>query len=246
MQSSTQILADAPQQDIRSWLKDVTHTVHERLHQQPLLLAIQQNNIDLKGYQHVLQSFLATYTYVQQICSSARKRQLTHLPALLDLTQHMTLLSADLAFCTARCYPLGHPVQRHLMIRRTLPPALAKLSTQALKTHMQQGTLTPWLLGQYYSLHGSRFGRGTLARGTAHLFASPKFAAPKHDLAHGRLAGRSFLSLKPQAETCRWPTFCDLLNQAIQSPTDQQACHAGAVHAFRLLEILLNLATDAP
>lgn len=247
MQSSASEASPGSQQDVRSWLKSATEAVHEALHQQALLLAIQESRIDLTGYQQVLSSFLAAFTYVQQACTSARKQGLTDLPSVIDLDQHIALLQADLQYCytqstksTKSANQQQSPIALTSNTITSLPPAnlpsaLAKFAAQAMWQHAQQRTLTPWLLGHYYALHGSRFGRSTLAKGTAHLFATPALAQTSAK------TGRSYVTLKASAEACSWPTFCEILNKHVRTQTARHACRAGTTLAFKLIEALLNL-----
>lgn len=255
-----------PPQDVRNWLKAATQSVHEDLHQQPLLLAIQQGKIDLTGYQQVLGSFLATFTYVQQACDSTRRQGLTDLPAILDLDQHIALLQADLQHCHAHLNASKDSQDPQArsggMPPKNLPSTLSKFAIQALWQQVQQHTFTPWLLGHYYVLHGSRFGRDTLAKGTTHLFAQPE--QPEQPAPHieskptstpdstnsaltdsitqeAKQAGRCYVTLPSNAEPCSWPLFCDTLNHYITTANERQACHAGATLAFKLIETLLNL-----
>lgn len=227
-----------PPNDVRMKLKAATQTVHERLHQQAHLLAIQDGRINLKDYQQVISSFLATFIYVQQACNSTRRQGLTHLPHLVDVDKHIDLLQKDLHYCQS-C----SSNEERYKAPTNLPRALAKFATQAMWHHAQQGTVSAWLMGHYYCLHGSRFGRHTLAKGTAHLFQHEQVIVdPPSEIAN---LGRQYFTLKPTAEPCSWPAFCDLLDKTITTPSAQSACQDGASLAFKLLETLLNLETHA-
>jgi heme oxygenase len=251
MQTTTQATLPEDTEDIRSWLKLATKAEHEALHHQKLLLALHEGTIDLIDYQQVLRSFLVTYTTAQQACRSARSRHLTKLPAIIDVDEHIRLLSKDLTYCAQMTQT--EDKQRDCSLQSFLPQALAKLVAQSLWQQTQRGTLSAWLLGQFYSLHGSRFGRGILFKGAGHLFnMADSNTMLKHPdcsahetkqimTARPCTLGRTFLSLKASAETCSWPTFCDILNQTVVTRDQRNACHTGASLSFKLLGALLNL-----